>query len=342
MADYQITPYKVYVTPAGDPSSPHRMGEVSPGTNISALEAVTNTLVALSLEETPRKRSDDRTRHLDVQSVTTVEHQVEAGCLLGVSGYTSKLSLEALDVPAVREHSDAEWFDLRVLFAASPSARAGILLVESVGNFGIGKHVGDLLRQSIRASVDSGIIVRIDPIQEALTLGKQITELQTQSIEFRTLIKSSDKSQNAKKGGKEIPYSKVIKIQRRGGLGSFSKFKGKTPSELVAAYGFMSNDEIRDDTTATASVVMPSGRPRKVNVEEGTPSSISFPIDRETPLRPPTASEFYKTATSIVDEVRQGVGLGALKVVDQSGNDNVVSVDNLQAKWTVCDETPTS
>ncbi|MBW0294076.1 hypothetical protein ATN37_25785 [Rhodococcus sp. MH15] len=342
MADYQLTPYRVTVAPAGDPGSPRRMGQVSPKhEGISVLDAVTNAWVALSREADPRKRSDDNTRQLDVQSVTRVDHQVECGCLLGVSGINSNLSLEALEIPAVRRYSDAEWFDLRVLFAASPSARAGILIVESVGNFAIGKHVSDLLRNTIRANVDTGVIVKIDPMQEALTLGQSIADLQTQSVEFKTMHKSGDRARNAQ-GGKPTPFSKVVKIQRRGGLGPFANFKGKKASEIGAMYGFLDHGEITDETTVSANVVMVNGRSRKVNVEEGTPNSISFPIDRESLERRPTSEEFYKVAIAIVDEVKQGTALGSLTVVDPTGDPRVQSQDDLQVDWVVTDETPTN
>jgi hypothetical protein len=318
------------------------MGQVSPAKNVSVLEAVRNTFVTLSREDSPRERTDDPTRKLDVQSVTGTSHQVACGSLLGVSGYISNLSLAALEVPAVREYSDAEWFDLRVLFAATPTARAGILLVESVGSFGIGKHISDLLRNSIRTNIDpAGVIVRVEPVQEALTLGQSIADLETQSIEFRTLFKSDDTAENAL-GGKAKPYSKVVKISRRGGLGRFAQFKGKGADEISSLYGFCANDEFGDDTSVVANVVMPNGRPRKVNVEEGTPSSISFPIERSTQEQPPSDEEFYKAAIEVVEEVQQGVGLGSLTIVDPSTQSDVNSFEDLQLDWTVTDETPTS
>lgn len=345
MADYQLTPYALQVTPVGDPKSPRRMGNLRGDAvedAVSALAAVRNTFVALSREQDPRQRSDDKTRKLDVQSVTGVANQVACVCLLGITGFNSRLQLAALDVPAVREFSDAEWFDLRVLFAAAPSARTGILIVESVGTFGIGKHIGDLLKNSIRHSVDTNLMVRVEAIQEALTLGQSLADLETRAVEFRTLVKGSDTSDNAALGGKSTPFSKVVKITRRGGLGRFAQFKGKSTRELAGMYGLRENSLITDETTASAQVVMPNGRPRKVNVEEGTPSSITFPIDRSNPESRPTDAEFYAAAAEVVEDVKQGVGLANLSIVDPAQQPNVDLYEDLVVNWTVTDETPAS
>jgi len=314
------------------------MGDISLD-GISALDAVTNTFAVLSKEQDPRKRSDDSERELDVGAVRRVGDQVEALCQLGVRGYISKLSLEALDVPALRTHGDVEWFDLRVAFAASRTARAGILLVEGVGNFGIVSHVSELIKLGIRENIP-GVTVRIEPIQDAASWGETFAALTTQALEFRTFIDSSDVATQAT-GGKSIPLSKIIKVTRRGGLGPYRSIMGKSVQNIADAFGVGS--DIDDKTWAVATLASPDNRKRKINVEENRVSSISFPIQRAALSRPPTDDELYATCAQVVDDVRIGVGLQNVVVSALDSASGVATVtEPTTDEWKVPDEVASS
>ncbi|NIL77579.1 hypothetical protein [Rhodococcus sp. B10] len=341
MAEYQITPYVVSVTPTGDRKSPRRMGDISL-TEISALQAVTDTFVTLSHEQEPRRRADEESgRQIDYLNVRAANRQVEVTCSLGVSGYNSMLKLAALDVPAQRDHRDTEWFELRAVFAAAPTARAGILLIEGVGSFGMASLISEVLQQGIRANVEN-VTVSVKPIQDAQAWGETFAAMTTQALEFRTLI-PGEVADNAPTGGKSVPLSKILKISRRGGLGPYSTITGKKPHEIADKYGVGS--DIDDDTWVVATVANPDrrGSGRKINVGENKVSSISFPVERASMSGSPTDAEFYATAGQIVEDVRQGVGLGNLEV---EAMDDAVDLRNVEqttaANWTVPNEAASS
>ena len=333
MAEYQLTPYVVHVYPARDRSSPLKMGRVSPGTkDLSVLDALAKTFTVLSREESPRRKSRDR--DLQVRAVKRTQTQLEVTCSLGVRGYVSRLNLKALGVSADRGPGDTEWFDLRVLFAALPTARAGLLLVEGVGNFGIVSHTSGLIKSGIRANVPN-VTFEIKPVQDAQAWAETLAALSTQALEFHTLVRTGDIADEAATGGEALPLTKVVKISRRGGLGSFANIAGRDVAQIAAMFGV--GHDIDADTWAIAT--LGSGpRKRKINVKENRVSSISFPIPRKSLLKAPTDAEFYAVANQIVQDVRLGTGLGNLNVsaLTQAGTRNIEPIDT--ANWTVPDE----
>lgn len=344
MADHQITPYRVMFTPKGDPASPRKLGNINVGAEqISATEAIMRTVVALSKEDHPRERADDNTRLLDIESVTKVgSTQIEIHCALGIKGFHSILDLEAAESRTTRKYNDAEWFPLRAMFAGLPTARAGILMVESVSNFGVAKHLADLLKSSIRANLGDQVMVQIEPIQDAAILGSALAELETKFLEFKTIIPSEEPADNVVHGGKELPFVKTLKIHRRGGLGKFGKFMSKNSEELAKLYGFLANDASlsSSSTEVSAMVQMRNGKPKKIKTVAGKLSAVTFDIERDDEYLPPNKEEFRRTAATVVEEVRTHVGLAELSIIDSDQEVHVESGVNLETEWVVPNVTP--
>lgn len=344
MAEYFVVPYKVTVCLKGNPNEPRKMGKLLAGSKLSMIDLVVNTLLEIQNRQEPFVRSSDENRLLDVNMVKRSPNQVLAYCSVGVRGFLSELDLSELSQQVTRRYQDAEWFKLRVFFMTSPGQRAGLLAVERVGNYGLYSHLTDLLRVALRDNVSDQLQLHFEAIRDITTMGVLLDEVTTQAIEFRTVEMSDNVAVNAKGGQTSMPFAegmggklrKLTRYSQRGGLGKFSKYRGKTPEELAKIFGYLPT-EAESEVEVIAALKSDSGSEKKIKLLDELAQSVTFLVDRDTTDNPPTEVEFFKTIGEIIDGAADNVGIIGETLDAKDKFDDVVERSNAES-WSIHDE----
>lgn len=344
MAEYFVVPYRVTVCPKGNPNDPRKMGNLLPDSKLTVVDLVANTLLEIQNHQDPFVRSSDNNRLLDVNVVKRTPNQVLAYCSVGVRGFLSELELSELSQQVTRKYQDAEWFKLRVFFMTSPGQRAGLLAVERIGNYGLYSHLTELLRVALRDNVSDQLQLHFEAIRDITTMGVLLDEVTTQAIEFRTVESSKDVAVNATGGQTSLPFAegmggklrKLTRYSQRGGLGKFSKYRGKTPDELATIFGYVST-ETESEVEVIAALKPDSGSEKKIKLLDELAQSVTFLIDRETTDNPPTEVEFFKTIGEIVDGAADNVGITGETLDAKDKFVDVVERSNAES-WSIHDE----
>ena len=336
MAEHSITPYLFSIAPKGKPADILKMGNVSSNPELSGSDFAANCFYQLVKEGDPRVYGADSTRLLEGVEVLRSGDQVFFKMRVGVKGFNSNLDLSSLGTTATRKFGDAEWFTLRALFVSIQGGRKALLLVERVANYSAYGIISELFKNAARVNLKSELSARFEPIQDLRTMGQNLGEMITKSVEFRVpLSRGESEIEEEAAGENEVnplgwisraSLKRATKYTVRGGFGRFSKFRNKSVEELAQTFGYYPDN--LEETEVVATVLNALGKPRTISILNEETPSVSFSIEREIQDEVPTDEEFLATADFVVE------GTSNLTDIDSrpsKGVEDFEEVDSLQS-----------
>lgn len=327
MADHSLTPYLFSASPKGQPNDELKMMNLSKDPELSATNFFKNCLCSLVSEEKPREFGSDNTRLLDSVEVSACGDQILFRMKVGVTGFNSSLDLSALGGSATRKYSDPEWFNLRAMFINVPGSRKGLFIVERVANYSAYSLLSEILKTAARINFKDNVRVKFDAIQDMETMGQNLNDMLTKAIEFRTLMdpEKTDLADRVSGDDVEQPFEKIAKpslkrytkFTKRGGLGPFTQYRGKSVDELSEMFGYI--PEEGQSTEITAKLEGDHSKSRTISIPSEEAQSVSFIIDRKNQDSEPSDDEFFKTVKDVVEGSSQltSVNPGKLSLLSQ-------------------------
>ncbi|MCL8494770.1 hypothetical protein M5J06_11675 [Corynebacterium sp. B5-R-101] len=331
MAEHSITPYLFSLAPKGKPTEILKMGNVCSNPELTGSDFAANCFYQLVKEEDPRVYGTDSTRLLEGMEVLRSGDQVLFKMRVGIKGFNSNLDLASLGTTATRKFGDAEWFTLRALFVSIQGGRKALLLVERVANYSAYGIISELFKNAARVNLKRDLTARFEPIQDIRTMGQNLGEMITKSVEFRVpLARGESEIEEEAAGEDEVnpldwiaraSLKRATKYTVRGGFGQFSKFRNKSTEELAQTFGYY--PENLEETEVVATVETARGKSRTISILDEETPSVSFSIEREIQDEVPTDAEFLATADFVIE------GTSNLTDIDSRPSKNIDSFEEV-------------